>query len=425
VKKIEGFVFGACLLTVLSSFAAGQQTYSYGCVKVPNSSPFTPTGINNAGQVLADQVTSTSASMSLWNLTGNVEGVNTTGANDIGAAINANNDVAGTGTETVGGNPQAFLWQANDSTTNWLGTLGGATSAANAVNDKRQVVGVAFTGSGQRHAFLWSADGGMQDLTPDVTSPGGSVATGINSAGEVVGYYYPNGATNVVGFSWTSAGGLKSFGTPGTLAFAINDAGTIVGRTETASGWQAFTWTSAGGFVYLGTLGGTMSTGLSINNNGWVVGTSLATPNTGMLKGFLWTPTGGMQNLSTVSNCGGMQPYSIQVNDYGDIALSFGTQVELLAPKMTAQVTPSENPLASGNSVTFTTTLSSIAGPPPNGESIQCSVAGTVVSTGTLKGGAAQCNISGLSSGRHTVTVTYPGDVYFQPIHVNVTEVVN
>ena len=422
VKKIEGFVVGVCLLTLLSSVAVGQQVYA--ATKVPNSSPNTPTTINNLGQVLVNQITPTEVSVSSWNRLGAISALTLGGVDDLGTAMNGNNDVAGTGQETSNGDPQAFLLQAGGAT-RWLGTLGGPGSWANGLNNSDQVVGVSFTGAGQRHAFLWTEGAGMQDLTPDLTSPFGSVATAINSAGEVVGYYYPEGATDVVAFTWTKAGGLQTFATTGTMAFAVNDAGTVAGQVLTAAGRHAFSWTSAQGLVDLGTLGGAMSTAMGINSNGWVVGSSLASDGSGMLRGFLWTPTGGMQDLTAISNLGGAQPYSIEVNDYGDIAIADGKQVVLLTPKLTGQVLSSANPSQSGSSVKFTTTLTSIAGPPPNGESVQCSVAGEVVSTGTIANGVGQCSVSGLTHGNHAVSIIYPGDVYFEPVRILVMQTVD
>src|SRR5512133_575397 len=64
-----------------------------------------------------------------------------------------------------------------------LGTLGGYSSWANALNEGGQVVGVSFTASGQVHAFLWK-NGTMTDLG---TLGGYSTATSINERGQVIG----------------------------------------------------------------------------------------------------------------------------------------------------------------------------------------------------------------------------------------------
>ena len=68
-----------------------------------------------------------------------------------------------------------------------LGTLGGGGSQAGAINNRGQVVGSAYTASGDYHAFLWE-DGEMTDLG---TLPGGSFsfAQAINNRGQVVGFY--------------------------------------------------------------------------------------------------------------------------------------------------------------------------------------------------------------------------------------------
>jgi len=65
-----------------------------------------------------------------------------------------------------------------------LGTLGGAQTEANAINDRGEIAGEADTATGELHAFLWQ-DGHIQDLG----TLGGkrSVAEGINEKGQVVG----------------------------------------------------------------------------------------------------------------------------------------------------------------------------------------------------------------------------------------------
>lgn len=66
-----------------------------------------------------------------------------------------------------------------------IGTLGGNTSIAVAVNDSGKV-GLSDTSSGQYHAFAWTQSGGIVDLGgvwPD------SSASAVNNGGDVVGMF--------------------------------------------------------------------------------------------------------------------------------------------------------------------------------------------------------------------------------------------
>ena len=61
-------------------------------------------------------------------------------------------------------------------------------SGASAVNDSGQVVGSSYIetdGDAITHAFLWTEQGGMEDLGADGLV--NSEATGINASGQVVG----------------------------------------------------------------------------------------------------------------------------------------------------------------------------------------------------------------------------------------------
>ena len=57
----------------------------------------------------------------------------------------------------------AFRWQNGVMTD--LGTLGGPTSSATAINDAGQVTGISDTSTGGRSAFLWQG-GVMHDIGP-------------------------------------------------------------------------------------------------------------------------------------------------------------------------------------------------------------------------------------------------------------------
>src|SRR5438094_792354 len=130
-----------------------------------------------------------------------------------------------------------------------------------ATNASGQVVGESDTAGGSRHAFSWTAAGGMIDLG----TLGGaySAATAVNDSGQVVGESDPaDGNRHRHAFSWTTAGGMVDLGTllggPRSTATAVNDSGQVVGVsviTDDASSFHAFLWTAAGGMVDLGTLG--------------------------------------------------------------------------------------------------------------------------------------------------------------------------
>jgi probable HAF family extracellular repeat protein len=413
LKHVNKVWIVALSVLLFSGFAFAQVAFSV--VAVPGSSPNSPIAVNNAGQVMVNTGTSISAQVSLWSSASGAQSMNLVGTNSAGASINNSGDVVGTGDPNNTGYLQAFKWQTVGGE-QWLGSLGGNFSAASGVNDAGAVAGMSLNAANYQHAFLWTQAGGMVDLTPNLTSIGGATAVAVNSSNQVVGYYFPNGSGNTLGFTWTQAGGLVNLGAAGTLALDVNDAGTVVGQWPSATGnSHGFSWTQSGGIQDLGSLGGE-SAALSINSQGWIVGNYLISTGKGLLHGFLWTATAGMQDFTTLAGLiASEQISSAQVNDLGMIAISTNKGGFLLLPKVTGRFASSGSPSVAGQPVTFTATLSSIAGPPPDGETVTFLTGTTVLGSATTAGGVAEFTTSALKAGSHGITVEYPGDVSHPP----------
>ncbi len=169
------------------------------------------TGINDSGEVVGYGNTSTGywhdyAFLYTGGTNGTAVGLGVpTGysstAYSAANAININGDVVGyvSYNNANSKDTHAFLYSGGTMTD--LGTfsgLTGGTSAALGINESGQIVGDASnTVGGAPDAFLYT-DGQMEDLTDELGSPlagwTSTVATGINDAGDIVGYGTCNGA---------------------------------------------------------------------------------------------------------------------------------------------------------------------------------------------------------------------------------------
>jgi probable HAF family extracellular repeat protein len=207
---------------------------------------------------------------------------------------------------------KGFRWQ-NGQMTELPPFPGGYSSYATGVNNRDQVVGWAENGVHdptcdpsfqilQFRAAIWEPDGTMHELPP-LAGDSTSAATAINDLGQVVGISGDCGIAvggvsakhavvweNGVPIDLGNIGG-DAWNTP----TAINNQGTIVGFANTAPGtarvYEAFIWTKAGGMKSLGKIPGDLrSTANGINEKGdKIVGLSRGGPH--LFRAILWQDT--------------------------------------------------------------------------------------------------------------------------------------
>ena len=250
---------------------------------------------------------------------------------------------------------QASLWDGG-----WMSIpdLGGGYSLAGArpVNDWGRVVGWGNQGDGAERAWLWTDTGGTQNLG---TLPGGgtSVASFVNEAGWVAGVSTggagPYGdavvwTPDVPSWSWPPTppvpAGIHDL-SPTDLGdiSSMNDRGQllVVSSSDSPTLWQA----DPNGVLYQVTLnmddpisGGVWSTpqynpwySAVINNRGQVAATA-SEPDVG--DGILFWQAGAYTsppvNLGVPSqhNYGPIPPYSIAINDRGQVLVGFAQGAE-------------------------------------------------------------------------------------------------
>jgi probable HAF family extracellular repeat protein/autotransporter-associated beta strand protein len=209
-------------------------------------------------------------------------------------AINANGQIVGWYSD--GSSDHAFVY--NDGSYSTLRDLGTNTFAYG-INASGQIVGyyqnAAAAGGLTNHGFLYNGQSYVTLDDPSAWIPtntsgtdAGTVATAINGAGQIVGYYFDSSNSGYShGFLYSNGSYLTiddPLGTHGTRLTGINDAGQIVGWYNDGTATPSFVY-SNGTFT---TVGGVAQ---AINDLGQIAGNYSDTPHT--QHGFIATPVPG------------------------------------------------------------------------------------------------------------------------------------
>jgi probable HAF family extracellular repeat protein len=244
------------------------------------------------------------------------------------------------GTPHSGHTCQGFLWR--DGVMTALPTLGGNNSYATGANDRGRVVGWAENTVHdptcvapqvlQFRAVVWKPrDGQIQELSP-LPGDSASAATAINEKGQVVGI---SGTCDRAFGRFSAAhaviwedGTVTDLGNLGGVAWntptAINHRGDIAGFSDFPGdedgGFNAHAvlWPKNGSIQDLGTLeGDVVSLAFGINDHGQVVGQSIGG---GSSRAVLWQD-GVKTDLNTLTAPGSpFLIYANDINDRGEIA---------------------------------------------------------------------------------------------------------
>jgi probable HAF family extracellular repeat protein len=291
-RAIHWFYFLMVCLVLQPGWA---QTH-YGVIDLgalPGDLNSTAAGISNRPVIAATSINSGVFRAFLWNK-GRRKALGTLGGSS-SFAFAVNRDVEIVGQAALAGDAaqHAFLWVQD--TISDLGALGGENSVAFDISNQEQIVGQAetpdidpFTGFPVYHAFFWQS-GVMTDLGG--LGGNNSSAQAIDLLGRVTGFAETStvpdplwGVPPVDSFVWqngtmTDLG--KILGGNFNSAYAINKSGWVAGNADLPGDLtaRAFLW-AHGTATQLGTLpGDTISAVLAINNRGRMVGISAASPD--------------------------------------------------------------------------------------------------------------------------------------------------
>jgi uncharacterized membrane protein len=234
--------------------------------------------------------------------------------------------------------------------------IGPAGTSAWDLNDAGTAVGRGLSPSLRQHALVWPG-AGVIDLTPlnplaeaQGISQGGSVAGWLQVGGRTVAALWTGGqprllpalpghvgslaqdandAGLVAGWSVTSVGdpvavvwigGMpRAIMGPQSWAFAVSEAGDVVGRRWAGVDILAFRWRN-GRLVVLPDLGPNDAQAVGTSPAGWIAGAAIS-PLDGLYHGVVWDPDLRITDLGTLG------PFSTAANGVNDAGVAVGNAI--------------------------------------------------------------------------------------------------
>jgi uncharacterized repeat protein (TIGR03803 family) len=264
------------------------------------------------------------------------------------------------------------------------------------------------SGAGCGVVFKVDASGNETVLYTFTGGADGAVATGgllIDAKGNVYGTTSGGGDLTCVGNPFNTDAGcgvvfeLTTSGTESVLYTftGVDGATPTLGLLRDSKG-NFYGTTGYGGALNLGTVFELTPQGVETVLHSFTGLADGKLPNSGLVmdsKGTLYSNAsqGGDLSCSPPNGCGTV----------------FKLTPTLLTSTTTTLVS-SPNPSIQGQTVTFTATVSSTSGAPPNGETVSFMQGKTLLGTGTLNNGTAVFGTSTLLIGTHSITAVYAGD---------------
>ena len=281
-----------------------------------------------------------------------------------------------------------------------------------AMNASGMIVGYYIDSSSVQHGFVRSASGTYTQIDPtgvgtcvnqnNDSNFGGTTASGIDAAGDVVGTYL-NTSCAQQGFIRNASGTITSFNVPGAASSPCT--------TNGGSGQKI-----CGTFLVLSDAVGDL-TGSYIDTNGTIRGflrpaatgifTSFEDPNaypSGTLNGTI--------GIAINSQTSGIEIAGMYL-DANSVLHGFSYAPSLTATTTTLTPVPTPNPSIYQEPVTLTAVVSSSGGAPPNGENVTFMSGTTSLGTAQLTSGTASLTTTDLPTGTDSITAVYNGDSNF------------